>query len=1017
MKEDASQSATRSTVRSSTRRWLKVTIVVILSLLGVAVIAVGIVLYTVFTPSRLTMVVNSLAGRYIGCETHFERVDLTLFRTFPDAGLRIDNVYVVNPLAGAPCDTVARIGSLTLGVDVKKYLKSNALIVHQLLIDDVVASLYVDGDGRSNFDIFPHTDKSDDTSHNAFSLDSLPDMDLKRLKVTRLDAIFRSEKGNMGAEVAALGLDIAGTLRDGCVDAALSIGTDSLVLVTTDSAGNTSLDAMLGGVDLSLEVAGRLEEVLGDLELKVRTGRLMTDGTDMVGRMAPKRHLIAVKAPFNADLLNMQFLLTDGRLEVSDYALDVSADVRLDPMYVDAAVTTDGTWQVAPLLAMLPESFVAWKQGIDLDGKVALRAYAVGYVGDSTMPVVDATATIADGLFYMPQALPYKVSRINADLTARLDLAGVSTATLNSFSAHTRGTDVNVSGKADDLMGDMHVDARVKGRLPLADAEPMLPDSLPLRLSRGRADIDMGVDFRLGQLADMDLRHVKATGTIKLRDVDVDYDSLHATTPALDLTLQMPARQHVGKMADVHLACNGKMHVASGTMTVEADSPDISIGVNNPLKNQLAAAFELKSGEAEANIDSMMVSLGALQLSGSMRMDSTQENPLRRFNPQADIDMHSAVLYMPLLPDAVRLSQFAVIYNDDKLNIKNADVKLGHSDFQLYGEVENIERWMSSEGMLTADLNFTSGYTDVDQLLGIFSGMGSDADSIEQMRQEDDVPDEANPFIVPRDVDVTLHTHIRRSVAFGNDLDDVAGSVTVNDGVVILDQIGFVCKAATMQLTALYRSPRPNNLFCALDFHLLDIRIDELLQMIPTVDTLVPMLAAFNGDANFHLAAETYLDAFYHPKMSSLLGSAAISGNDLVVLDNNNIAQIAKLMQFKSWKDKDDKIKIDSLAVELTCFRKEIEVYPFVLNIGKYQLCAAGKHNLDNVCNYHVELLKNPLMAKVGVDVKGPLSSPKISLGEVRYADLYRPEKQGVVEKRTLELKRMISDALERGVR
>ena len=398
-------------------------------------------------------------------------------------------------------------------------------------------------------------------------------------------------------------------------------------------------------------------------------------------------------------------------------------------------------------------------------------------------------------------------------------------------------------------------------------------------------------------------------------------------------------------------------------------------------------------------------------------MDSAQSNPIKKFNPVADIDMHSAVLYMPVLPDAVRLSQFALSYRDDRVDIKTADVKVGHSDFQLYGAVEGVEGWLSHEKMLTADLNFTSGYTDVDQLMAMVSGMGSDADTLEQMRQEDTVADEANPFIVPRDVDVTLHPHRRRSVAFGNDLNDVAGTVTVKDGTAILDQIGFVCKAATMQLTALYRSPRPNNLFCALDFHLLDIRIDELLQMIPTVDTLVPMLRAFNGDANFHLAAETYLDAFYHPKMSTLLGSAAISGKDLVVMDNNSIAQIAKLMQFKSWKDKDDKIRIDSLSVELTCFRKEIEVFPFLINIGKYQLCAAGKHNLDNVCNYHVELLKNPLMAKVGVDVKGPLSSPKISLGEVRYADLYRPQRQGVVEKRTLELKRMIREALEKNVR
>ena len=187
--------------------------------------------------------------------------------------------------------------------------------------------------------------------------------------------------------------------------------------------------------------------------------------------------------------------------------------------------------------------------------------------------------------------------------------------------------------------------------------------------------------------------------------------------------------------------------------------------------------------------------------------------------------------------------------------------------------------------------------------------------------------------------------------------------------------------------------------------------------MIPAVDTLVPMLAAFNGNADFHLAAETYLNARYQPLMSSLKGAAAITGKDLTILDNNSIAQIAKLMQFKSWKDKDNKIKVDSIDVELTCLNKVVEVYPFILNIGKYQLCASGKHSLDNNCGYHIELLKNPLLAKVGVDVSGKITSPKITLGEVRYSDFYRPDKQGVVERQTLELKRQIKEALEAKVK
>ena len=151
--------------------------------------------------------------------------------------------------------------------------------------------------------------------------------------------------------------------------------------------------------------------------------------------------------------------------------------------------------------------------------------------------------------------------------------------------------------------------------------------------------------------------------------------------------------------------------------------------------------------------------------------------------------------------------------------------------------------------------------------------------------------------------------------------------------------------------------------------------------------------------------------------MSTLLGAAAISGKDLVVLDNQTVASLARLLQFKNWREKDNNIGIDSISVEATVFRKEIEVFPFLLNLHNYQLCIGGRHTLDNNCNYHLELLKCPLPVRLAVDVKGDLKKPKISLGKVRYAELFKPEKQNKVQERTMEIKRQVRQALERNVR
>ena len=120
----------------------KITLITLGSLLGLVVVALVVVCWLLFTPARLTSIVNSLAGKYILCENHFERVDLTLFKTFPDVGLEVKNVVLVNPYTmpdDAPLaaravqnDTLAHIGTLTVGIDLMAFLRDDAVVVRQV---------------------------------------------------------------------------------------------------------------------------------------------------------------------------------------------------------------------------------------------------------------------------------------------------------------------------------------------------------------------------------------------------------------------------------------------------------------------------------------------------------------------------------------------------------------------------------------------------------------------------------------------------------------------------------------------------------------------------------------------------------------------------------------------------------------------------------------------------------------------------------------------------------------------
>lgn len=1041
----------------------KITWIALGSLLGLVVVVLAVALWLVFTPSKLTKIVNSLADNYITCEAKFGNVDLTFLSTFPDAGLKIEDVVIVNSMEGAANDTLAKIGSLTVGIDVMAFLKENKVIVHQVKLDDARANLYRNGRGESNFDIFPPSEKEDTTS-TAF-----PELiDLKKIKVNNLSAQFVDEQGGMwtiaeqfdlslkggmkgkdidgdlyvwggkldvtmlnsGMTVSVDGIevDIDGKLKDENIDADMRVNANKLFYQQDDSTGNAAMKTTLDNVDLRFDGKGTMDEIVADLKMKVEKGQLEMGKTEMVNETlrASKKDLLKMELPHLTVKLNKKEIWIDNsQVSIDDYVLNLGGQIFLandhSPLRMDVNVNTEDSWQVKTLLAIVPEQYTGFLKGMDVDGKLDFDITAAGALTDSTMPGVGGTIWMEKGRFYAPKMLPYKLDKMEGKMVVDvyLDKSKESWVKIEKLKAHTRGTNVSIEGRVDDLMGDMRVDARVKGTLPLEDVKPMIPKGMNL-VAQGDAEIDLTTNFKMSQLQKKAFEKIKAMGSLKMNEVDVTYDNMHLTAPKMAISLQMPVPEK-GRLGHARIVSD-KINLSRGkNLKAEMESADINLKVNNMMKEQLAATFNIELGALEAEKDSMNASLDGLKLAGSVRLDSTQRNLIKQYNPQFNATTHNVLLYMPKMPEAVRLAELDLAYSPTLCNIKTAKARIGHSDIELYGTVSNLEDWLDNKAMLKGDLNLTSEYADVDQLMNMISGIGNNADSLKSMRKEDAVPEEANPFIVPRNVNVTLNTHIKRSIAFGNDLHDVAGALTVNDGRVVLDQMGFVCKAARMQLTALYRSPRPGNLFAAIDFHLLDIQIDELLNMIPAVDTLVPMLSAFDGKANFHLAGESYLDAFYRPKMSSLKGAAAISGQDLVVMDNSDLSTIAKLMRFKSWRDKDNKIKIDSLSVEMTCMDvghgTEIEVLPFLLSMGSYQICISGVQQFDKDCVYHLELLKNPLLARVGVDVKGSITKPKISLGKVIYADLFRPKRHGVAEKKALEIKNKVRQALEANVR
>ena len=1001
------------------KKILKIVLITAGSLLGVVVIALGVTLWLIFTPAKLTGIVNKVTDKVLTCESHFETVDLTLFKTFPEVGLKVGGVVLINPTEGAQSDTLASIDEFVAAFDLKAFLKQDSVKVDELLLNNVQANLYINENGEGNYNIFSSDTTAEDTTETDFKYS----LDVKKVAVNHLMARYYDARSgmNLAVENANLGLNGSGTMQDLHAELTLTaenalVETDSLTLVTFDTPKSRK-----NILEAELEASGNLDD--------------------------------------------MTFEVSSGKIALDQYEIQLNGDVALAnedrDMQVDVEFET-GKWKVPQLLSLLPQQFTSWQKGMEFDASVAAKGTVKGIMNDTLMPLIKAQVTLEKGSFAYTKVLPYKFNQISGEAFATLDLSkdGISDVELKSLSARTGKNRLKLKGTVSDLLGKMDMNLDLDADVRLKDIMPLLPDDMAL-VAEGDAQLKIHAITDLAQIEALDLARMKANGTLKVKNLEVDYDSITAESPEIEMNIQLPAKKHSNMFQELASADirteKLKAHIPSAVLDADLEGVNLSVGVsdfmdeNTPFSvaadfdfNHLAAIMDTLSADiaephgsfvmapqkknpskVKYQVDysnrsllarmgeGMDLNVAGLNIKGTADYDSTRSNILKQWNPDLDIEIMRGVLGVEGLPYSLQMPDFKFNYQPEVCEISSANLVFGNSDYYLSGKVYGLEDWISHEGKLEGDLNFTSNFTNVDDLLEVLSGLGTDSDTLEVQMQEAGIEKESGPFIVPKDVNFTLHTNIRESVAFGNELQDLAGNITINDGVAILDQVGFVCKAARMQLTAMYKSPRPNHLFLGLDFHLLDIQIDELIDMIPYIDTVVPMLSAFNGNADFHISAETYLFSDYSPKVSTMRGAAALTGKNLVVLDNETFDKIATLLMFK----KKTENRIDSLDVEMTLFRDEVELYPFLLSMDRYQLCASGRHTLENAYNYHLEILHSPVPGRLAVDVKGVLPKLNFSLGKVQYEELYKPEKKGVVENHTLELKQMIRQALESNVR
>lgn len=321
-------------------------------------------------------------------------------------------------------------------------------------------------------------------------------------------------------------------------------------------------------------------------------------------------------------------------------------------------------------------------------------------------------------------------------------------------------------------------------------------------------------------------------------------------------------------------------------------------------------------------------------------------------------------LNLNFTPKFVELSQFKA--------------KIGRSDIQMDGKIENFLQYALQDSMLQGSFNFNSSLLDLNELMahdlteGESAGVAADTAPLSVIE-------------IPANLNLMLNAKIDKFVFDNLSITAITGGVKINDSKLILDNIkmDFNELGGNMGLSGVYNSQNLNSPSVNFDLSMSNFDIAKTFKTFNSVQKLAPIGKYAKGKFGTSLKFTSLLNKNLEPDFNTLTGGGKLTATNVSVEGFEPINKLAdvlnqpkyKKIEFEninaSYKFKDGRVEIEEMPIKMgainanvkgsTGFDQSID-YTWVLEIPSSEFGAQA--------NAAAGALVNLFNNKVGTNVK-----------------------------------------------
>ena len=411
-----------------------------------------------------------------------------------------------------------------------------------------------------------------------------------------------------------------------------------------------------------------------------------------------------------------------------------------------------------------------------------------------------------------------------------------------------------------------------------------------------------------------------------------------------------------------------------------------------------------------------------------LRVDRSLGDIIRQWDIQGSIKAKSGRVVTPYFPMRTRMENLNIGFTTDIIEFNDTRIRSGNSIFNLSGRVDGLKRAMLGRGNIGFNGKIVADTINFNQILKAVNGgiayMGRSQtykdslageiseDAIEQFMSSTAQASESALIVLPGNLNAVVGLDVKYGVYSNIVLHKIGSSVTLKERCLKISDFDALTDAGSMSMSAFYATRSKSDISTGFDMELKDIFIEKFIEATPEIDTLLPMLRSLEGRINCQFAAKAQLDTAMNFILPSLKGVARITGDSLVLLDGETFDLIAKKLKFKN----KNRNLIDHVSVEMLINENKIDIFPFMMEMDRYQFAMSGTQNLDLSFDYHISVLHSPIPFRLGVTIFGNMDDFDFKIGKARYKSANLPVYTALIDSTRINLRDQIANIYKIGV-